>query len=140
VLYQRRLFRQDYVSLFRQGHPQGESVVTLEQFGALRHLVVTLMERPYDCINRALVQAGIDPGTTFSVPHFAAVPYIVSTTDLAMVPQKLAERAAGPFQLSYLKSPLPLPVLQTNMFWHRRYNQDEGNRWLRTLLAEMFGK
>jgi DNA-binding transcriptional LysR family regulator len=65
----------------------------------------------------------------------------VSTTDLvATVPQKLAERAAGPFRLEAVPSPLALPALQTNMFWHRRYNQDEGNRWLRTLVAEHFAE
>jgi hypothetical protein len=26
------------------------------------------------------------------------------------------------------------------MFWHRRYHQDEGNRWLRSLVAEAFGE
>jgi len=35
-----------------------------------------------------------------------------------------------------VKSPLKLPVLQTNMFWHRRNNHDEGNRWLRTLVVD----
>jgi len=75
------------------------------------------------------------------VPHFAAVPYILSTTDLvATVPQKLAERAASPFALQYQASPLRLPALQSNMFWHRRYNQDEGNRWLRGLVAELFAE
>jgi len=34
--------------------------------------------------------------------------------------------------------PLDLPALQTNMFWHRRYHQDEGNRWLRAMMAELF--
>jgi DNA-binding transcriptional LysR family regulator len=141
VLYQRRLFRQDYVNLFRRGHPLAEGTLTTKRLAGARHLVVTSMESPYDTINDALAQAGVDLTASFSVPHFAAVPYIVSTTDLvATVPQKLAERAAGPFQLEAVTSPLDLPTLQTNMFWHRRYNQDEGNRWLRTLVAEQFAE
>jgi DNA-binding transcriptional LysR family regulator len=141
VLYQRRLFRQAYVNLFRRGHPLAGETLTTKRLAAARHLVVTSMESPYDTINAALAQAGVDLTASFSVPHFAAVPYIVSTTDLvATVPQKLAERAAGPFQLEAVKSPLKLPALQTNMFWHRRYNQDEGNRWLRALVAEHFAE
>ena len=141
VLYQRRLFRQAYVHLFRRGHPLAGETLTMKRLAGMRHLVVTSMESPYDAINEALAQAGIDLAASFSVSHFAAVPYIVSTTDLvATVPQKLAERAAGPFQLEAVKSPLKLPALQTNMFWHRRYNQDEGNRWLRTLVAEHFAE
>lgn len=141
VLYQRRLFRQDYVCLFRRGHALAGEILTMQRLGSARHLVVTSMESPYDTINEALAQAGIDLAACFSVPHFAAVPYIVSTTDLvATVPRKLAERAAGPFQLEAVTSPLELPALQTNIFWHRRYNQDEGNRWLRTLVADHFAE
>lgn len=141
ALYQRRLFRQDYVSLFRAGHPLAGAPLTMKRFAAARHLVVAALESPYDGINTALRKAGILASACFSVPHFSAVPYIVSTTDLVVtVPQKLAERAAGPFGLVYVKSPLPLVALQTNVFWHRRYNQDEGNRWLRTLVVEAFGE
>ena len=75
------------------------------------------------------------------MPHFTAVPYIVSSTDLVVtVPQKLAERAAAPFKLNYLKPPLRLPSLQTNVFWHRRFNQDEGNQWLRGVIADLFSE
>lgn len=141
VFYQRRLFRQACVSMVRAGHPLVAGLVTLEGLRAARHLVVTSMESPYDGINAALAKAGVALESSFSVPHFAAVPYIVSATDLvATVPQKLAERAAAPFGLAVAASPLRLPTLQTNMFWHRRYNQDEGNRWLRGLVAQLFAE
>jgi DNA-binding transcriptional LysR family regulator len=141
VLYQRRLFQQSYVSMVRLGHPLGAEALTPQRFSTARHLVVSAMESPYNGINLALEKAGIAMDSAFSVPHFAAVPYILSTTDLiATVPQKLAERAAGPFQLRYAGSPLPLPPLQTNMFWHRRYKQDVGNPWLRGLVIELFAE
>jgi DNA-binding transcriptional LysR family regulator len=141
ALYQRRLFRQEYVTLFRAGHPLAAGAMTMKRFGAARHLVVAALESPYDRINTALQKAGILPSASFSVPHFSAAPYIVATTDLVVtVPQKLAERAAAPFGLVYAKSPLRLAALQTNVFWHRRYNQDEGNRWLRTLVADAFAE
>jgi DNA-binding transcriptional LysR family regulator len=139
VLYQRRLFRQSHVCMFRRGHPLGEGELTLERLGQARHLLVTAMESPYDKINAALEKAGIAPASATSVPHFTAVPYILSGTELvATVPQKLAERASAPFDLQYVASPLDLAPLQTNVFWHRRYNQDEGNRWLRALVVELF--
>jgi DNA-binding transcriptional LysR family regulator len=144
VLYQRRLFRQSHVCMFRRGHPLeqvGGGELTLERLAKARHLLVTAMESPYDKINEALEKAGIAPGSATSVPHFAAVPYILSSTELvATVPQKLAERASAPFDLQYVASPLALAPLQTNVFWHRRYNQDEGNRWLRALVVELFAE
>lgn len=141
ALYQRRLFQQPYVSMFRQGHPLGTGTPTLKQFLAARHLIVSSLESPYDRINQLLDKAGVRAATQFQVPHFTAVPYIVSSTGLVVtVPQKLAERAAAPFNLAYIKPPLRLPSLQTNMFWHRRFGQDAGNVWLRGVIAGQFGE
>lgn len=141
ALYQKLLFRQPYVSMFRKGHPLARGKVTLARFAAAEHLLVDSHDSPYDRINHLLEEAGIGGGTRFRVPHFTAVPYIVSGSDLVVtVPQKLAERASGPFGLTWIVPPLALPPLQTNLFWHRRFNQDPGNRWLRSLLSGVFGE
>ncbi|RJG23440.1 LysR substrate-binding domain-containing protein [Massilia cavernae] len=139
ALYQRRLFRQPYVTMFRAGHPLGEGVPALKVFLAAQHILVASTESPYDRINQVLEKAGVREESRYRVPHFTAVPYIVSSTDLVVtVPQKLAERAAAPFNLAYIRPPLRLPLLQTNIFWHRRYNDDEGNQWLRGLVGAIF--
>jgi len=139
ALYQRLLFRQPYVSMLRRNHPLTSAPVTLERFLAAEHLLVDTAESPYDRINQLLARAGVGASARFRVPHFTAVPYIVGASDLVVtVPQKLAERAAGPFGLEWIIPPLELPALQTNIFWHRRFNQDPGNQWLRTLIAEVF--
>jgi DNA-binding transcriptional LysR family regulator len=141
ALYQRQLFRQPYVTMFRKGHPLGKGEVTLERFVKAEHMLVDASESPYDRINALLARAGVGPMVRFRVPHFTAVPYMVATSDLVVtVPQKLAERASLPFGLEWIVPPLALPSLQTNVFWHRRYNQDPGNQWLRGLLAEVFAE
>ena len=141
ALYQRLLFRQPYVSMFRSSHPLASGKVTLERFVAAEHLLVDSADSPYERINSLLEKAGIGPATRFRVPHFTAVPYIVSAADLVVtVPEKLAQRAAAPFGLVSITPPLALPVLQTNVFWHRRFNQDPGNGWLRALVADTFGE
>lgn len=141
ALYQRLLFRQPYVSMVRRGHPLTEGKLDLARFAAAEHLFVDSSESPYDRINQLLEKAGIGASTRFRVPHFTAVPYIVQASDLVVtVPQKLAERAGPPFGLAWITPPLKLPPLQTNMFWHRRYNQDPGNQWLRGLVAGTFAQ
>ena len=141
ALYQRLLFRQPYVSMVRRGHPLTSGKVDLARFAAAEHLFVDSSESPYDRINDLLAKAGIGASTRFRVPHFTAVPYIVQASDLVVtVPQKLAERAGPPFGLAWITPPLNLPPLQTNMFWHRRYNQDPGNGWLRALVADTFAQ
>lgn len=139
ALYHRRLFRQDYVCMYRQGHPILKDGVSTKDFLSAEHLIVSTRENPYDKINQSLEKVGISASNSFTVPHFSSVPYIVSSTNLVViVPQKLAASAAEPFQLSFSKPPIKLPTLQTNIFWHRRFAQDEGNQWLRNLLVTLF--
>lgn len=141
ALYQRLLFRQPYVTMMRRGHPLTQGKVDLARFAEAEHLFVDSRESPYERINQLLEKAGIGASTRFRVPHFTAVPYIVGASELVVtVPQKLAERAGPPFGLAWITPPLALPPLQTNMFWHRRYNQDPGNQWLRALVADAFAQ
>ncbi len=138
-IVQRMLFRQGYVTLFRAGHPQASEKMTPRAFRAQRHLIVS-HAAPFGQVNQALQDAGVALADHFSVPHFSAVPYIVSTTDLlATVPEKLAASAAPHFGLRTLAPPLRVPPLQTNLYWHRRFQRDAGSLWLRELLVQGFG-
>ncbi len=139
ALYHRRLFQQDYVCMYRQHHPLMKAGMSSRDFLNMEHLIVSTKESPYDKINQSLEKVGITANASFTVPHFSAVPYIVSTTNLVViVPEKLALSAQAPFRLSYSKPPIKLPTLQTNIFWHRRFAQDEGNQWLRGLIVDCF--
>jgi DNA-binding transcriptional LysR family regulator len=141
ALFQRQLFRQRFVSMFRRDHPLARGTVDLARFVASAHLIVDAAQSPYDRINALLEKAGVAAQARFRVPHFTAVPYIVATSDLVVtVPQKLAESAAGPFGLKWIEPPLQLPTLQTNVFWHRRFNHDPGIQWLRGLIVDLFAE
>lgn len=141
ALFQRRLFRQSYVVLMRADHPLATDTLTLKRYLTAQHLQVSSSESPYDRINQDLERAGLTQRVRFSVPHFTAVPYIISSSDLLVtVPQKLAESAVGPFGLTFRPAPMALPALQTNIFWHRRFNQDDGNQWLRNLIGDTFSE
>ena len=142
ALYQRRLFRQPYVLMFRRQHALAsvlaqDGAVSLEKLILQQHLIVASSESPYDRINQLLESAGVR--SQFRVPHFTAVPYIVKNSDLVVtVPEKLAQSAAEPFALMHAPSPLKLPLLQTNMFWHRRFNKDATSIWLRGVILGLF--
>jgi DNA-binding transcriptional LysR family regulator len=138
-LYHRRLFSQNYVTMFRKGHGFSGKKVGMTEFLSAQHLFVTSRESPYDQINDRLEKVGVGKSSQFRVPHFTAVPYIISSTEMVVtVPEKLAKRAAAHFELEYIRPPLRLPALHTNIFWHRRFNQDSGNQWLRGLIADSF--
>jgi DNA-binding transcriptional LysR family regulator len=140
-LFHRRLFSQQYVTMFRKGHRFEGRKIGIREFLGAQHLLVTSRESPYDQINARLEKAGVARSVHFQVPHFTAVPYIVSSTDMVVtVPALLAAQACGPFGLAAIQPPLRLPALHTSVFWHRRYGQDSGNQWLRGLIAACFGE
>lgn len=140
-LYHRRLFSQKYVTMFRSGHRFDGRDISMSEFLQAKHLIVSSRENPYDLINARLEKAGVSQAAQFRVPHFTSVPYIVSSTDMVVtVPEKLALQTAAPFGLKFIRPPLRLPQLHTSVFWHRRYNQDSGNQWLRGLVADSFGE
>ena len=138
--FQRMLFRQGYLTLYRHGHPSARPDMTRQAFVAARHLIVS-RAAPYGQVNQSLERAGVVLAEHFSVPHFGAVPYIVADNDvLATVPQKLAQSVAQRFGLHTFAPPLRVPYLQTNLFWPRRFHRDAANQWLRGVIVEMFAR
>lgn len=138
-LFQQKLFQQDCAVLFRAGNPLGAQPLTLARFRQARHLLVTEAASPYSQILQRLDKAGIALADHRQTPSMLAAPFIVAATDLVVtVPSRLALQVAAPLGLQWARPPLPLPVLQTHCFWHRRFHEDAGNRWLRARVAELF--
>ena len=88
-----------------------------------------------------MARACIERPVRLQLLHFAAVPYIISESDLVVtVTDKFAEATRERFELAVQEPPLPFPEIPINLFWHRRYHRDAGNRWLRGLLFSMFAE
>jgi DNA-binding transcriptional LysR family regulator len=139
--YQRRLFVQRYVCIMREGHPLGATPITSAAFLKARHLIVAGDGTGHARLAELLARRGAAIQVQLHLPHFTAVPYIVSQTDLiASVPHKLAVRTAGPMKLQVWPHPLKLPAFQVNVFWHSRMHRDPANRWLRDVLFERFAE
>jgi DNA-binding transcriptional LysR family regulator len=54
------------------------------------------------------------------------------------VPERLALQLAAPFSLSLRALPATLPAAPIHLLWHARVQQDEGNRWLRGVVIDLF--
>lgn len=141
AFFQRRLFSQKYVCLMREGHPLARSEFNLDAFSRARHAVVVAQGTGHQRTEELLARSGIARIVRLRLPHFVAVPYIVSASDLVVtVTEKLAERAAERFGLMIRSHPVDLPEIQINLFWHRRFHHDAGNRWLRRTIFDMFSE
>ena len=139
--YQQRLFVQRYVCLMREHHPLAAEEFSLEAFRAAHHAVVVARGTGHGIIEEQLAHAGVVRPVRLTLPHFAAVPYIVSSSDLVVtVTDKLAEATRTRFGLAIREHPLTFPEIPINLFWHRRFHQDPGNRWLRGLMFSLFSE
>ncbi|ODV41787.1 LysR family transcriptional regulator [Cupriavidus sp. UYMMa02A] len=137
--FQRRLFRQRYVCLFRPGHALDKKRINMRDFEAAEHVVVTAAGTGHARVDEALAEAGVHRRVRLRVPHFVALGDIIATTDLvATVTWTFAERCAKYFGLRHVSHPFALPEIQINLLWHARYHHDPANQWLRNQFVELF--
>ncbi|MBI3144287.1 MAG: LysR family transcriptional regulator [Pseudogulbenkiania sp.] len=137
--FQRRLFDQQYVCMFRKGHPFGEEGISLDTFSSAEHVVIVSAGTGHGKVDELIEQAHIQRKIKLRVPHFVAVGHILQASDMiAVVPERFAERTAKPFGLTYVPCPVPLPKISINILWHAKNHREPGNQWLRTLIFDTF--
>lgn len=138
---QRRLFTQRYVCLMRREHPLANGEFDLEAFRSARHALVDYPETGHSKLGQVLARQTDVHAVQLRLPHFVAVPYILSSSNLVVtVTEKFAQRATEHFDLVMRDHPLKLPSVEISLFWHSRYHNDAGNRWLRRLLVSRFAE
>ena len=137
--YQRRLFKQRYVCMFRKAHRLDKRKISLQEFSAAEHVVVVSAGTGHGKVDELLERSGIERKVRLTVPHFVAIGHILHSTNMvATVPERLAQRMVEPFGLSYVSHPAALPEVAINVFWHAKHHKDPANQWLRGLLFEMY--
>lgn len=137
--FQKRLFRQRYVCMFRKGHPKASVPMTLEQFCTLEHVGVRAPNTGHGEIDTLLSRLGVERRIKLVVPHFIAVGHILQSTDLvATLPERFADRSKVPFELEVSPHPVALPEISISMFWHAKFNRDPDSVWLRRLISSLF--
>lgn len=137
--FQRRLFRQRYVCLFRRGHRIDKKTLRLSDFRAAEHLVVVSAGTGHGKVDELLQRARVERLVRLTVPHFVGVGPILQGSDLvATVPERLAQHLAEPFGLTYRAHPFALPEIAINVFWHAKVHRSPANQWLRRMVFELF--
>ena len=137
--FQRRLFRQKYVCLFRKGHPLAKTGMTTKAFLESEHVSIVAEGTGHGMVDSAIQRAGIQRNVRLRVPHFVAVGHILQTTDLvAVVPEAYATRTLAPFDLVSAPCPIKIPDIAINVLWHARNHREPGNQWIRQLVFDEF--
>lgn len=111
----------------------------LQKYSAARHVVVEAPGRSQGIFERYLQQRGIVRAVGLTTPHFMSLPEIISGTNmLASIPKALADFFSEMKRLVQLELPFSSPVFETHLHWSKSVHKDQGNQWLRSVLAQEF--
>jgi DNA-binding transcriptional LysR family regulator len=139
-LHQRRLFKERFIYIARQGHPQVRGKLRREQLRELPHVVAGPGGMHHaDAVEKVLASPRVRARVALRVHSFLAVGPAVAGTDLiAPVPSNLAAVVAGHIDLQLLEPPMQIPGFDVTMAWHQRYHGDPASEWLRTVFVALF--
>jgi len=139
--YQQSLFRQHYVCLASAAHPRIHGSLSLAQFEAEEHAVVTTSGTGHLFVDRELQRQGIVRKVALRIPNFLGVAFVIEETDLLVtIPTRLGELLAGRGRFQIHPVPFSLPDYAVKQHWHARFHHDPGNRWLRGVIRELLGE
>ncbi len=134
-LHTRRLFDERYVCTFRQDHPVIQQPMTLEQFCAADHAIVSYLGGAFRGVTDVALEAmGLTRHVSLSISSFLVLTQILQASDLiAVVPEKLVRQQSD---LCVTEPPLTIPGFTKVAAWHERTHHDPAHQWLRSLLVE----
>ena len=128
--FQRRLFRQRYVCLFRKGHALDRKRMSLADFKAAEHLIIVSAGTGHGKVDDLIRRAGIDRSVRLTIPHYVSVGHLLLRSDMvATVTERLAESLVEPFDLRFLPHPVDLPEVAINLFWHAKVHRSPAHQW-----------
>lgn len=136
--YQQSLFRQRYVCVASTDHPRIRDGLTLAQYEAEEHAVVTSSGTGHLILDREIVRQGIARKVALRVPNYLGIAFVIEQTDmLVTIPARLAQVLEGRGRFKVFPVPFELPDYAVKQHWHERYHHDPGNRWLRRVISEL---
>ncbi|MEL7068571.1 MAG: LysR family transcriptional regulator [Cyanobacteria bacterium J06581_3] len=136
-----KLFKETFVCVCRQGHPQIGDNISMQQYIEVDHLLVSVAGDRSGKIDHLLSQQGLSRHVAVSVPHFLVAPFILAQTNLiATFAQRVAESFAQMQSLKILPSPVDLTGFSISMRWHQSRQSQPEQVWLRAQIDHVSTK
>jgi DNA-binding transcriptional LysR family regulator len=133
----RPLFVERFVCVVRKGHPRVGERLTLDQYCALDHVLVSPSGGAFSApADDALAAIGRTRHVRLSVPHFLLVPEILRRSDMiAVLPERLARGYQS--RLAVMELPIDMAPFTIAAVWHERSHRGPAQAWLREALANL---
>ena len=136
--YQQVLFRQHFVCMVGADHPRIKDALTLAHYEAEDHVVISASGSAPLIIDREIERQGIKRRMALKIPSFLGAALLVEHTEhLITIPSRLGDVLQGRGAFRIFAVPFTLPSYEVKQYWHERYHQDPGSRWLRGVISEL---
>lgn len=135
--YTQQIDEDTLVCVMGSQHPLTQKELTIEDYIAYPHAVVTSGGDKRRGVDRALSLLGLTRRVGLEVPFYTSALNIVAGSELLLtIPQHIAHHAAPQFGLVHSPLPFALSPFIYSLIWHERQHQDAGHRWLRRMLID----
>jgi DNA-binding transcriptional LysR family regulator len=132
-----RLLESDYVCVMRADHPLARSELSLDDYCAAPHLLVSFSGRPHGQVDQALATLDRKRRIVVTVnQYFTAGRVVANSNLLTVLPANFIGSTGCSDRLVARKLPFPLATLRVEMLWHRRHDGSRAHQWLRARLLE----
>lgn len=137
--YQQKLFDQRFRCVVRKNHPRVHARLTPGMFKREHHAVVSAVGAGNELVERELERLGVQRNISLHLPDFLGIGALVAQTDLMItVPARVAETLVRIAEVKAFEPPFKLPGFAIKQHWHERYQHDPSNRWLRSVISDLF--
>ena len=115
------------------------SRLTEKAYKREKHALVPAAGTGHELVERELERLGVQRNVVLRLPNFLGIGALVASTDLMItVPQRVADTLLRIADVKVFVPPFELPGFAIKQHWHERYQQDPANRWLRSVISDLF--
>jgi DNA-binding transcriptional LysR family regulator len=133
-----RLYSGEYVCVMRRDHPLAKEALTLANFCAARHLLVSFSGRPFGFVDEALAAIGQKRRIVLTVNQFFTAGKLVAGSNLLTVlPRHFVNATGIADQLVLRELPFAMPLVHVDALWHHRVHRLTAHQWLRKTLVAL---
>ncbi|WP_280188660.1 LysR family transcriptional regulator [Delftia sp. PS-11] len=127
----RRLYEGEYLCVMRQDHPLAQVPLTLDNYCAARHMLVSFSGRSFGFIDEALAALGRTRQVVLTVNQFFTAGRVVMSTDLlTILPRHFVPVTGMTDQLVLRELPFDVPPVHVDALWRRRGPHPQACDWL----------
>jgi DNA-binding transcriptional LysR family regulator len=133
------LAEDDYHCVVRADHPQANAAPSMEQYAAMKHLVVNLNGDSRGFVDDELEKHGLTRHVAMTVNSFGVTSAILDANDFVLTAPGRIVKSFAPTGYFVFPCPVAAPVSlrRLELVWHSRLSNHPAHRWFRTTLKEV---